>query len=616
MGATTSKTVQDRQFWASTPQKLTRRELLNLTQSPRLFVNQLFEVMLSKLTPKDLLDLGNRAQCKAYVFVMADAIAKTFEAIKVVPTKDEKTGVLFYRKASELTSGQGAQQTYEHCLSLSYFYVRIFQIFGALALTILDDPSAGQVLGYLQQQQQRPTGPQRPIFRAQESVPFTPQRGGSVDSGSDEYRRLQQRKLEFLSNTISMNQRNTSAILFTFDNNSDLSIRLEIANSSSVKLLLKVDSDEIIVCSLSASNTTSDTNYFSTGSKKGVSLNNFEILKKVNNETKSIGRISKQISLSLEKIDDSWYAKRKDSSKDESRFISDKIVEILQGLRDELNSKKNATVNAQGRPTTRTNAVIGQYDVGVKDGLYTGFMIKILQGKEKANVPFCVARALQLIDANSMDLMGAPQIKSHICETNFEPGPKSGSSLSQNPGLLAINQLFYTDFHVNKKSNTDYEFDLKPSDGVPGEYVEFLTALRDNFTKEQKPISMGTKLSDLKFADPNCDPSLKGSAVGITDQNVINQMRQVVNELFKLQLNHTKEVIKLMENELIEIKNETVGGMKQVRIKIHPNLTKGGVLQINKLAYKARQLLVHYYTKCEQVYQVGLRTALPTARKL
>ena len=317
----------------------------------------------------------------------------------------------------------------------------------------------------------------------------------------------------------------------------------------------------------------------------------------------------------MEKIDDSWYAKRKDSSKDENLFISDKIVEILQGLRDELNSKKNATVNAQGIPT-RTNAAIGRYDVGVKDGLYTGFMINILQGKEKGNVPFCVARALQLIDANSMDLIGAPQIKSHICETNFEPSPKSGMPLSQIPGLQATNQLFYTSFSVNKKSETDYEFDLKPADGVPGEYVEFLTALRDNFTKEQKPISMGTKLSELKFADPNCDPSLKGSAVGITDQKVIQQMRQVVNELFKLQLNHTKEVIKLMENELIEIKNETVGGMKQVRIKIHPNLTKGGVLQINKLAYKARQLLVHYYTKCEQVYQIGLRNALPTARKL
>ena len=134
----------------SKPKTLTRRQLLEMTQRPRDFVNQLFQVMITQLTPKELLDLGNRAKCKDYVFVMADAIYKTFEAIKVQPTKDSKTGVLFYKKISDVTKGVGGQQTYEHCLSLAYFYVRIFQIFGALSITVSDDPSSGQVLGYLQ----------------------------------------------------------------------------------------------------------------------------------------------------------------------------------------------------------------------------------------------------------------------------------------------------------------------------------------------------------------------------------------------------------------------------------------------------------------------------------
>jgi hypothetical protein len=382
-----------------------------------------------------------------------------------------------------------------------------------------------------------------------------------------------------------------------------------------MNLILDTGTDEYIVTNISANQNIRANNLLTITPKKEIILDKFQLRKKERSEYVTLKEITKRIPISIFKVDDTWVAKKRDSTKDIEKSITEKLIDILQEMKDELYKNKDIGVNAQGRPT-RTNATIGQFDVGVKDGLYTGFMIKILQGKEKGNVPFCVARALQLIDANSMDLIGAPQIKSHICETNFQPLPKSGSSLKEIPGLHATNQLFYTSFSVNKKSETDYEFDLKPADGVPGEYVEFLTALRDNFTKDQKPISMGTKLSDLKFADPNCDPSLKGSAVGITDQKVIQQMRQVVNELFKLQLNHTKEVIKLMENELIEIKNESIGGMKQVRIKIHPNLTKGGVLEINKLAYKARQLLVHYYTKCEQVYQIGLRTALPTARKL
>ena len=67
----------------SKPKSLTRSQLLAMTAQPREFVNQLFQVMITQLTPKDILDLGNRAKCKSYVFVMADAIYKTFDAIKV-----------------------------------------------------------------------------------------------------------------------------------------------------------------------------------------------------------------------------------------------------------------------------------------------------------------------------------------------------------------------------------------------------------------------------------------------------------------------------------------------------------------------------------------------------
>ena len=96
----------------SKPKSLTRSQLLAMTAQPREFVNQLFQVMITQLTPKDILDLGNRAKCKSYVFVMADAIYKTFDAIKVQPTKDAKTGVLLYKKMEEMVKGAGSQVMY------------------------------------------------------------------------------------------------------------------------------------------------------------------------------------------------------------------------------------------------------------------------------------------------------------------------------------------------------------------------------------------------------------------------------------------------------------------------------------------------------------------------
>jgi hypothetical protein len=193
----------------SSPKSLTRRQLLEMTQRPRDFVNQLFQIMIAQLTPKELLDLGNRAKCKDYVFVMADAIYKTFDAIKVKPTKD-KTGVLFYKKITDVTKGVGGQQTYEHCLSLAYFYVRIFQIFGALAITVSDDPSSGQVLGYLQRPPERPTfGPPIPQIRGATAVPF---RGGYISKGDnrDLDRRLESSRLNFIAPIIGLNKEDSN----------------------------------------------------------------------------------------------------------------------------------------------------------------------------------------------------------------------------------------------------------------------------------------------------------------------------------------------------------------------------------------------------------------------
>ena len=51
----------------SKPTQLNRRELLLLTQKPRDFVNQLFQVMIDKLTPKELhnMSLTHLAMCGA-----------------------------------------------------------------------------------------------------------------------------------------------------------------------------------------------------------------------------------------------------------------------------------------------------------------------------------------------------------------------------------------------------------------------------------------------------------------------------------------------------------------------------------------------------------------------
>jgi hypothetical protein len=585
----------------SSPKSLTRRQLLEMTQRPRDFVNQLFQIMIAQLTPKELLDLGNRAKCKDYVFVMADAIYKTFDAIKVQPTKDSKTGVLFYKKITDVAKGVGGQQTYEHCLSLAYFYVRIFQIFGALAITVSDDPSSGQVLGYLQRPPERPTfGQPVPQIRGATAVPF---RGGYIsrDTNRELYRKMESSRLNFVAPIISVNKEDNNSYRLNFDSNSNIEIILN-KSSSSLSIIYSIDNN-YIVASLRISNSDRSRNLvFSTTNRMIFVINGFEL--RDEKLQRIIKKISKTYNIYVDNFDDNFVSKRTDISSDVERSLTDKLEEIFQKVKDELDKKPS---EADSRTNTRTNIrpgsdKPGQYDVGVSEGLYTGFIQKYLEHKEKNTLPFCVARAIQLIDVNVLDAIRPTAIRTHICETSFEPVsgmvPKSGEGLDMSIGLKSLNQLFYSTYYIEKASESDFKFMLKPDDG----YLQFLTNLQGVFAADNKTV---TKLSDVKMKDPGCDASSKGKALQINEPDAAKNIFQTVNALFQLQAEHTKRVIDFMKNRLVEIK--TAGG--QSTIKIHSSLMKGGVTEINKLAFEVRNILTDYYTKCEKLYQVGAAVA-------
>jgi hypothetical protein len=135
MGSTFSKT---------TP-RITRDQLLKSTTNSRDFTNKLFQVMVSHLTPEDFLKLSRTQSCNTYIFMMADTIKDIFDKLQIRPRQSKDTGVVYFQKIDKLRTPPNESR--ELCLIIAYYYIRIFQLFGALAMTILDDPSAGQILG-------------------------------------------------------------------------------------------------------------------------------------------------------------------------------------------------------------------------------------------------------------------------------------------------------------------------------------------------------------------------------------------------------------------------------------------------------------------------------------
>lgn len=118
----------------------THAELYKRTAGTRRMVDDIFTYMVHHLKVNDFMKLSNPDSCKKYVLFMANNLSMFFSKLSIVP-KLGKDGVLAFRSVEDLEEPKGpAKQEKESlCLVLAYFYTRIFQIYGALALTLLDD---------------------------------------------------------------------------------------------------------------------------------------------------------------------------------------------------------------------------------------------------------------------------------------------------------------------------------------------------------------------------------------------------------------------------------------------------------------------------------------------
>ena len=121
----------------------THAQAFSQTEYTRMVMDNLLNYMLKQLSVRDLLHISKESECKKYVLFKANAIYQYFYELRIFPTKDAK-GLLTFRKIDDLVNPKGDQEKERQslCLIVAYFYTRIFQIYGALALTLIDDMNA------------------------------------------------------------------------------------------------------------------------------------------------------------------------------------------------------------------------------------------------------------------------------------------------------------------------------------------------------------------------------------------------------------------------------------------------------------------------------------------
>lgn len=624
---------------------ITRDQLLRSTDQSRVFTNKLFNVMLEKLTPTDFLALGNPNKCSTFIFMMADGIQNLFRDLRIRPRRDKDTGIVYFQKVDTLRTQTA--ETRELCMTIAYFYIRIFQIFGALAMSILDDPGAGGVLGAVRYGGPAPTPggifgigqPKRipgsyPAVLHGGSYPTT-LHGGALPP---DYFRIGygrqfapiKASLDFLRTVTSEDgsetyqtfifKQNTSVVLTPGLKYNGVPQNLKITVSPSVvdevpatriycnislqevgdrryKITLRnfrVDDIRLTEQGQDTIKKYVDEFIISVGEDSRIKVSGYErsIVERIKYTGKKVlGLVERLISNPYESIED-IFIKKKLPKDGEAREYVDEYGRVQR------TRSTGPGIAGPGAPTGT---------VGIPKELQNQYIIDILKSMSGQTAPgqktvaFCIARALQLLDVNTLYTPKPQQALSGICMAKFDTLPTSvpqtGQTVATVPGIRAVDQLFYVNPSADHVRITD-----------PAEYSTFLQQISGLFGKPT--TAKLSKIDDVIAKDPNCVAAAAKQYLQIQDPNGIQKVRGIVNQMFARQLAHTQRVITFFRERLFTIARGREGEI----VNIHPRLLQGGISELADVSKQARELLIQYYTDCETLYQRGVEEVLRAKR--
>lgn len=623
--------------------RITRQQLLDSTKDNREFTNKIFKIMIDKITPLDILELSDSGKCSKYVFLMAQSIGKIFDDLRIMPKKDTTTGVVYYQKIDELIKPKNEgdkRKTKELCLIIAYFNIRLFQIFGALTLSIVDDVSSGAVLGSLysssskdkmytfeQKEPAKTTG----FWGQQVARPGAKPTliGGSVDESF--FTGIAKSKFKIFKdildgpNELDMYSDRKIREACKFQ---DSDIYLFFDNRTTNNLYYR-DGSNVFFCIINV------TQYqpmaqgayppvygsyhpygaypqqqlgprpiHDTFTRIKVTLQNYKFMNKdidekyVNEINNRINRLSSEFIIVTDfndwRVDDATNTQF--ITKLKAEFYKKILIEVKRIIPN-LNITRRDD-DDKDYESSSSGSIFSESSASDKV-LRTKYIIDTIKQVKSGNTTsFCVARALQLIDSRSVLVPKPTIVTSSICKPSSSGISKSipNTKITDVPGIQALDQLYY-----KSKLKDDGKREFVADDS----YIKFLDDMRKAFNNNAPTTLKGLDSIPAKSLN-DCGRDAINHYLFIKDPKKIKEIMFYVDTLFKIQLDHTKNVINFFKNKLFTITKTNKGTV----VDIHPALLTGDLNQLENVSKEARNLLVSYYTNCENKYQDGLKAAL------
>jgi hypothetical protein len=600
-------------------------------------MNLIFRYMLKQINVNDFLKLSQPDTCKEYVISLAEHMSSQFSHLQITPYREKHSDILLFTKYSELDpSKKSATHSEEEkkslCLILSYYYTRIFQIYGALAITLLNDISSSQTVS------QSSTGSDRSLNRTPGSKMISAASLIGGTRGGADMTEIQASSFGFLSSYFMKKEEKDAYQLkrgwqtkYDEDNINGGRVyfdKIETITSSSSD---KTDIGRFIIHPPAIR----DRYLILEVSAKWVSGTNFDaslVYKSLKSSDSPSSTLSLPDSLKVpvtmeRKQDSSYMVKVK---KTNGVAIMD-IPHYFQGVFQELIT----AFPLKGR-TLETSDEASYNEEGISNPLRIGIIKTALE--ERRTVGHCIARALQLLRTIPATATKDASFESDICMEKFtftsrtHKGvisssdkarllgiPERGASLLKDKsagsrGFHPLVQLFYDTIRIGSPQ-------IIMGDTAFTEYQAFMKKMAYLYWDDVPTATPGMTIHEgiaqisNKRDKAMCDTELnKKDAVITVDPTIVkvNEVSRVVKELYTIQANHAKrcgEIFKLLFDITYDEKKNPL------MISLNKTLLQGGFKELRRINGLARNVLIDYYSMCEQKYVQGVNLIVEPIRR-
>ena len=589
-------------------------KLLAATRDTRSVVSTIFDFLLKEVNEKDIYELSNPEKCRKYIVTMASTLDSIFYQIRLVPARG-KEGFIFFRAAKDVLEPQTEaekRQRYSLCVIISYFYTRIFQIYGALALSVIDEAQTMRASRYseIARESALMAPGLRPYFTRGGAGIFDSRSSRRYDDDDDYYRYSDRGRtpyrapsrpglgdFAFLAPYLDRSRYDQEmGYRLTSSRDRGMSFRTSsqqaaLATATNGYLFVSSSSvkDRFIYVDMSARNAGSG--------RIKVTIGKAHIGRTGKTVPLTADDLGEPLTYTFRKADDSGeYYLEGDTTKDAGEVmaaIGGKVLEYVRGRDSDA---------AAVRIDPATGKEIS--GVGVMEELR---LTKIITNLSRIKpLGYCVARALQLL---SSDPLPDKTARSAVCNPRFLEStdsktgtrymrsgiPLPGEGLDTNPGMLAMSLLF---FDVVDAATPK----IAASDSAVAEFKDFLVQM-DGI------IGMGSRAANTQKKELTKLSDVKMRACGKTEADIIipagtvPEVMGYVRQLFAIQKEHTARVATIL-SQLFWIQRDK--GTGQLKITIHPNIFVKGMPELDRLNALARGTLVEYYKHCEFTYRQGV----------